>query len=133
MRRLDDRLFGRGEPVSEQNFERLLIEINDAGMAWIDAQLKARQLDEDAKPYLAALMNELEKTFDGKVPESKLDRLARGSQPYRDYLTSMCAAWADAARRRVRYENLQMLLEARRSELAMEREKIAKGIYHQGP
>lgn len=115
-----------------ESFENLLIAINDAGMAWIDAQLKARQLEEDSKPFLAALINELEPTFDGKVSESKLDRLARGSKAYREYILSMCAAWAEAQRLKVRYENLQMLLEARRSELAMERAKIEKGIFHEG-
>lgn len=117
---------------NEPTFERLLVEINDAGMAWIEAQLKARQLEEDQKSFLASLMNKLEKTFDSKVPESKLDRLARGSNAYREYIANMCAAWAEAHRLKVRYENLQMLLEARRSELAMERAKIEKGIYHEG-
>lgn len=117
---------------AEQSFERLLIEIHDAGQAWIDAQLTARQLEEDQKSYLAALMNEMERTFDSKVSETKLDRLARGAQPYRDYVVRQCTAWAEAQRLRVRYENLQMLLEARRSELAMERAKIEKGIFHEG-
>jgi hypothetical protein len=113
------------------SFERLLKEIHDAGTMWIDAQLKARQLEEDQKSFLAALMNNFEKTMD-KVSESKLDRLARGSQPYRDYVLNTCMAWAEAQRLRVRYDNLQMLLEARRSELAMERAKIEKGIFHEG-
>ena len=113
-------------------FERLLREIHDAGQAWIDAQLIARQLEEDQRSFLASLMNEMEKHFDGKVSETKLDRLARGAQPYRDYVMRQCTAWAEAQRLRVRYENLQMLLEARRSELAMERAKVEKGIFAEG-
>lgn len=114
------------------NFERLIVEIHAAGMAWIEAQLKARQLEEDQKSFLASLMNELEFRETDKVSEAKLDRLARGSQPYREYITAMCATWAEAQRLKVRYDNLQMLFEAQRSELAMARAKIEKGIFHEG-
>lgn len=116
-------------------FEPLLKEIHDAGLTWIDAQLKARQLEEDQKSFLAALKNDYEKAMEQtkeKITESKLDRLALGSVSYRDYILNTCTAWAEAQRFRVRYDNLQMVLEARRSELAMERAKIEKGIFHQG-
>jgi hypothetical protein len=112
--------------VDEQKLDALVTEIQNAGMAWIDAQLKARQLEADAKPFLAALMNDMEGS------EAARDRQARGSKIYRDYLRDMNLAWAEAKRLEVRYENLQILLEARRSELAMKRAKIEKGIFDRG-
>jgi hypothetical protein len=105
--------------VDEQKLDALVTEIQNAGMAWIDAQLKARQLE-------AALMNDMEGS------EAARDRQARGSKIYRDYLRDMNLAWAEAKRLEVRYENLQILLEARRSELAMKRAKIEKGIFDRG-
>jgi hypothetical protein len=119
------------KPEEQSQFDALLTKIHAAGMAWIEAQLKSRQLEEDQKSYLASLMNALE--FEGeKSSEAKLDRLARGSQSYREYVTAMCLAWAEAQRLKIRYDNLQMLLDARRSELAMARAKVEKGIFHSG-
>ena len=112
--------------MDEPSLDKLVMEIQAAGMSWIDAQLKARQLESDAKPYLAALMNDLEGS------EAARDRQARGSKQYRDYLRDMNLAWAEAKRLEIRYENLQILLDARRSELAMKRAKIEKGIFERG-
>jgi len=109
--------------------ENLVVRYQEAGQDWIKTRLVSDQLEEDLKPYLASLMNELD---DGDKSEAKLDREARGSKQFRDYVKNMVLARADTARKKVRYESLGMLWEAKRSELAMEREKLSKGIYHEG-
>lgn len=111
--------------------EKLVVEIQNAGQDWISAKLKSDQLEDDEKNFLAALMNGLEKGFE-KVSEARLERLARGSKEFRDYVTGKVLAKSETGRKRVRYEALQNLWEAQRSALAFEREKLAKGIYHEG-
>ena len=113
----------------------VLKDYHEAGKAWVDAKLKSDSLEEDQKPLLAALMNDIdhEAGKNGeKVSEAKLDRLARGSKQYRDYNQGMVFAKADMLRKRVRFDAIGLYFEARRSEKAMEREMIAKGIFHEG-
>ena len=111
--------------MSLTELESLVVQIEAAGRAWVDAKLKSDQLEEDAKPYLASIMNQNDK---GDSSEAKLDRLARGSKEYRDFIADMCAKRAESLRKKVRYEGLQALFEAKRSEGALERVKIEKGI-----
>lgn len=118
------------EPIS---LEKLVIEIQTAGQEWIETKLKSDQLADGEKNYLAALMNGIEEQFkNAKISEAKLDRLARGTPEFGNYVVGKCAAIAETGRKKVRYEALQNLWEAKRSELAFEREKIAKGIFHAG-
>lgn len=115
--------------VELHELERLVMKIQEAGQAWVEAKLKADQVDEDCKPYLAAIQNEMD---DGKTSEAKLERLARGSKNYRDYIAAMCAARADMLRKKIRYESLNQLFDAKRSEKAFEREAIKRGIFPEG-
>ena len=121
--------------MSKSELERLVVEIQDAGQAWVEAKLRSDQLEADEKNYLAAIMNELDgAAIEGKIKlsEAKLERLARGGKGFRDYVVGRVMAQAETAKRKVRYEALQNYWEAKRSELAMEREKISKGIFHEG-
>ena len=111
------------------DLEKFVVEYEKAGREWVEAKLAADQLENDQKSYLAALINELD---DGGVSETKLDRQARGSKPYRDFVSGMCIARAEALRKRVRFDALGMLFEAARSNRAFERETLRKGIFHQG-
>jgi len=120
------------------DLERLVVEIQTAGQAWIDAKLKSDQLQDGEKNYLAALMNSLDEAWSKgaakkeRISESKLERLARGSPEFGQYVVGKCAAIAETARKRVRYEALRDLWEARRSQLAFERVQIEKGIFAVG-
>jgi hypothetical protein len=115
------------------DLEKLVVQIQDAGQEWIEAKLKSDQLNDGEKNYLAALMNGIEQQFKNtKISETKLDRLARGTPEFGNYVIGKCAAVAETGRKKVRYEALQNLWEAKRSELAFEREKLSKGIYHEG-
>ncbi len=104
-------------------------EIQAAGLSWVEAKFKADQMDEDCKPFLASLQNAL---AGEDLSEAKIKRLAEGSKEYRDFIVGMVTARAEALRRRVKYDALQMAFEAERSKFALEREKIAKGIFHVG-
>lgn len=121
--------------MSESSLEKLVTAIQKAGTDWIEAKLKSDQLEADEKNYLSALMNDLEQQLSASTPklsDTKLERLARGSPEFRQYVIGRVTATAETGRKKVRYESLQNLWEAKRSELAFEREKLAKGIYHQG-
>lgn len=110
-------------------WDSLVAHLHDSGVAWVEAHLKASQLEEDQKPFLASIANEMDQ---GEFSEAKLERLAKGSAPYRDYIAGMCAARADALRKKVKYESWQNLFEARRTLAATERVKIDRGIFDRG-
>ena len=114
---------------NSNELEAVVVRMETAGRAWVKAKLKADQLDDDTKSYLAAIMNELD---DKQTSEAKLDRLARGSKEFREFIRSAAIARADMLEKKVRYDGEQNLFEAKRSEYAMEREKIAKGVHHLG-
>lgn len=114
------------------NLERLVVRIQEAGMDWVESKLQSDQLEADEKNFLAALINDLEKTFDSKVSDTKLERIARGTPEFRQYVTGRVTAQAETLRRKVEYEARQNLWEARRSELAFERAKVEKGIFGSG-
>lgn len=114
------------------DLEKLVTKIQEAGQAWVDAKLKADQLQDTEKSLLASLMNVKEVTANEKISESKLERLARDTPAFSLHIKGKNEAIAEANKLKVRYEALQSLYEAKRSELAFEREKIAKGIYHSG-
>ena len=115
--------------VTQGELEKMVVQLEKAGQAWVTAKLKADQLEEDQKPYLASLCNALD---NGETSEAKLDRQAKGSKEYRDYVRDMCLARTEALRQKVRYEGFQALFEAKRSEYALERVKLEKGITHLG-
>jgi hypothetical protein len=116
--------------VNPGDLEKMVKQLERAGQDWVKAKLAAEQLEEDAKPYLASLENELESK--GESGESKLERLAKGSPQFRKYIQQMCFARAESLKQKVRYEGFQALFEARRSEYALERVKLEKGVTHLG-
>lgn len=115
--------------MDEQNLERFVVEYEKAGRDWVEAKLVADQLEEGCKPYLDSLRNEID---NGEMTEAKIERLARGSKQYREYVFNMCCARAEALRKKVRFDALDKLFEARRSQLAYERDVIKKGIFSRG-
>ena len=114
------------------NYLKILKDINAAGLAWVEAKLIHDQLDGDQKSFLAALQNAIEKAETEKISEAKLERLALAEPEYRAYVRSIAVARADMLRKRVRFDSLNNLFEAKRSEGATERAKISQGIYHSG-
>jgi hypothetical protein len=101
--------------------ENRIIVAEERGATWASMHEIAMQLEEDKKNYLAALMNDLD---DGNTSEAKLERKARGSHQYRDYIRDMCIAKGEELRAKVRYDNARDYFEAGRSQESTEREKM---------
>jgi hypothetical protein len=120
--------------LAKDEMENVVTEWKAAGDAWINAKLKADQLEEDAKNLLAAVINQLEQALPtgAKISEAKLERMARGSLEYREYIKDMCIARAEALRKKVRFDALEKLFDARRSQKAFERETVKQGIFSHG-
>jgi len=90
------------------------------GQVWASIHEIWLQLDKDEKPYLAALMNDLQ----GDMSEAARERLAKGSKEFREYITNMCIAKGEELRARIKYENAQAWFEAGRSLESTERAKM---------
>jgi gamma-glutamyl phosphate reductase len=104
--------------------EKRIIFAEEAGQKWADLHAIAMQLNEDKANYLAALINDLEAAHGSTVSEKRLERLARGSKQYREYIKNMCIAKGEELRAKVRYENARDYFEAGRSQESTEREKM---------
>jgi hypothetical protein len=104
--------------------ERLILFAQEEGQKWASLYEIALQLEEDRKNYLAALMNDLEGQHGNTMTEAKLERLARGSKQFREYVKNMCIARGEELRAKVRYTNSLNLFEAGRSKETTEREKM---------
>ena len=116
----------------DDSLEHWVKEYAKAGQDWVKAKLKSDQLDEDAKSYLASLMNGIEAKTSEKISEAKLDRMARGTPEYRKYIIGMCEARAAMLSARVKFDALDKWFEAKRSNLSFEKEVVKKGIFSQG-
>lgn len=103
--------------------EKRVVRAQELGQKWAALHETWLQLDKDEKNYLAALMNDIAAREIG-LSESKLERLARGSQEFRDYVRRVCVAKGEELRAKVRYENARDFFEAARSLEATERAKM---------
>lgn len=110
---------------TETALEALVKEIHEAGDSWVKAKLKADQLEETKSAFLASLQNDLESGFNRsniKTSEAKLDRLAKGSDEYREFIVGMVTARADALRKRNRLDALKSFFEVKRSQYVTQRD-----------
>lgn len=121
------------------NLEQWVIKYQSEGQAWVAAKLKADQLSEGQKNYLASLINDLEKKAaqsihedQRKMSEQKLERLARGSKEFIDYTNRMCLAISDMLSKRVRFDAMEKWWESKRSGMSFEKEIVKRGIFTQG-
>ncbi len=109
---------------SLSTMEKRVVENEKRGQEWVSIHAEWLQLDEGKKSYLASLINDLEKGIEGKLSEAKLERLARGSKAYMDYITGMCVARAEELRAKVRYDSACEMFRAMQSVQAFAREKL---------
>ena len=109
-------------PNGLSELEKRVVRAQDLGQKWAELHEVWLQLDRDEKNYLAALMNDLAKVND--VSEAKLERMARGSEEFRKYVSRICIARGEELRAKVRYENARDYFEAARSLEATERAKM---------
>jgi hypothetical protein len=116
----------------KDELENVVTEWKAAGDAWIEAKLKADQMEEDKKSFLAAIQAQFEAGTKEKLTEAKLERLALASNQYRSFILNMCGARAEMLRLKVRFDAIEKLFDARRSQKAFERETVKQGIFHSG-
>jgi len=113
------------------SLEQIVGDLDAAGLEWARLDLKASQLEEDKKSFLAAIQTELTKRHP-EASEKTLERLALSDPTYRAFVNGMCAARAAALQARIKYDNTEKLYDARRSQLALERVKVERNISHIG-
>ena len=104
--------------------ELRVIENEKRGQEWVETHSVWLQLDESKKNFLASLINDMERQSEGKLSESKLERLARGSKDYINFITGLCVARTEELRAKVKYDNALDLFRAIQSAQAFEREKL---------
>lgn len=104
--------------------EKRIILAEEYGQKWVNIHETWLQLDEDKKNYLASLMNDIDAGTDKDFSEAKLERLARGSKQFRDYIKNLSIAKGEELRSRVKYENARAYYEAGRTAEASERVKM---------
>ncbi len=103
--------------------EQRIVTAERYGEEWARKYEQWMQLDETKKNYLASLMNDISKEA-GEMSEAKLERLARGSKAFQEFITNLCIAKGEELRAKVRYENARDYFEAGRSHESTEREKM---------
>jgi len=102
--------------------EKRIIFAEEQGQKWAELHAIALQLQEDKTNYLSALMNDLE--AQEEMSEKKLERIARGSKQFREYIKNMCIAKGEELRAKVRYENAVNYYEAGRTAETTNRVKM---------
>lgn len=107
------------------DLETLSYEIEKKGKIWIEAKQIAERYEELKKTILAEIQNNTESYNTGKeLSESKLKRLAEGSDMYKAHIEEMCAAKKNASVAYIEYEALKNLFEAKRSDQSFEKAKL---------
>jgi len=104
--------------------EKRIIAAAKAGEEWANRYETWLQLDSDEKSFLAALMQDIKKTKEGKVSVAELEMEARASTQFREYLKGLSIAKGEELRAKVKYENARDWFEAARSQESTEREKM---------
>jgi hypothetical protein len=81
--------------------EKRIILAEEYGQKWAELHETYRQLEELKKSVLADLQNALN---DGDMSEAKLERLARSSKEWKEFIRNMCTAEAVMLKAKVRYD-----------------------------
>ncbi len=97
--------------------DKIYAKLMSAGDDWADKKAAAELLEETKKSVLSKVKTELGKDKSDAASET----LALCSQEYREHVRSMVEARRLADRARVLYDNLNTLMELRRSEQATRR------------
>ena len=119
---------GNEQPILDK-LQTRIVKNEQLGQAWVAAHAQWMQLDESKKNFLAGLMNDIDRnTKTEKLSEIKIERLARGSKTYEDFITGMCVAKAEELHAKVRYDNACEMFRAMQSAQAYEREKLRLNI-----
>lgn len=110
--------------------ESLSYQIEEKGKEWNTTKQVAERADELRKILLADIQNRheagvLQHDPKAKLSETKLDRIARGSDEFRDHIEVVVDSKKDANDKYMEYEALKNLFDATRSEMALERARAS--------
>lgn len=110
--------------------DSLSYSIEKKGKEWNAAKQVAERADELRKILLADIQNRHEAgvmQYDpkAKISETKLERIARGSDEFREHIETAVEAKKDANDKYMEYEALKNLFDAKRSEMALERARAS--------
>ncbi len=107
----------------ELSLEDIIQLANRIGLEFADRRQQAERLELMRTPVRSKIMNELAQG-DPKASESRLKRLAEGSDAYVSLLEEIVVARAEAERLRIRYESYRSLFEARRTLMSYKKAEL---------
>lgn len=120
----------KGTQSEALTLESLSYQIEEKGKEWNTAKQVAERADELRKILLADIQNRHEAgvvQYDpkAKISETKLERIARGSDEFRGHIEETVKAKKDANDKYMEYEALKNLFDATRSAMALERARAS--------
>jgi hypothetical protein len=96
--------------------ERLPVEQAKLGLEYAEAKASFHNLDEQKKSFLALIKNEIAFEYaPNKVTESQLDRLALGSEKYKQYLVGLSYAEREFLKAEARLNAVNVAIDCVRS------------------
>jgi len=107
--------------TNRSELERRIIRAETLGQDWVNQLATYRQLEEGKKSVLADLQNSLD---DGDTSEAKLERQARGSKEWKEFIRNLCTAEAAMLRAKVKYDCSVAFYEAARTAEASKRVEL---------
>ena len=120
----------KGTRSEALTLDSLSYSIEEKGKEWNAAKQIAERADELRKILLADIQNRHEAgvmQYDpkAKISETKLDRIARGSDEFKEHIEVVVESKKDANDKYMEYEALKNLFDAKRSEMALERARAS--------
>ena len=107
--------------TERSELEKRIIRAENLGQDWVNKHEVWLQLDEAKKSVLSDIVKDLD---DGEQSEVKLERLARASKQYREYINNLSLAKGAELRARVKYDCAMQWVDAGRTAEATARAKM---------
>lgn len=111
-----------------ENLEKLVTEIEEAGIYYVELRAIARRYEELKKIKLAQLKRDHAKRNDGRISHVQLESKAYADPDYKKFILDLVRTEKESEKAKVRYEACKNLFDAMRTNIAFEREKLAKGV-----
>ncbi len=129
-----------GNATGDSKIEQIIQDIRIAGTNWANAECDWEQLKDLTKELrenkLADLKTNIALQNKTKLSESELERKARTTIVYQDYVKEIYKARAEARKNQIKcralYEAAKARYELARSHMSLKRSKINQGIFHEG-
>lgn len=108
----------------ELNLEEMIHIANQIGLQYVEKRKHAERYELLRTPIRAKIMNRIEAEWSGKIPESRLKRLAEADQEYIDLLEQIASSRAESEALRIRYESYRNLFEAKRTLISYKKTEL---------